>query len=63
MHEHGQGRQKFVALRKLSRKLQNRLAGIIMHLDFIVGEKAWRKQLLYYQNNKLSKIAPQDFIT
>lgn len=63
MHEHDQGMQKFVALRKLSRKLQNRLAGIIIHLDFIVGEKILEEALLYYQNNKLSKIAPHDFMT
>jgi TnpA family transposase len=63
LYEHRHGKQNFVVLRKLSRKLQNRLAGVITHLDFVIDNKRLEKALLYYQNNKLSKAAPYDFMT
>ncbi|MFV9852087.1 MAG: DUF4158 domain-containing protein, partial [Rickettsia aeschlimannii] len=57
-----QEKQNFVILNKLSRALQNRLADIIKHIEFIATDEVLNEAILYYQNNNLTKSAPNSFL-
>lgn len=62
LDHYNHNKQNLIILERASRKLQNRLADIVKHIEFVVAGDDLRDAIVYYQNNNLTKAAPNKFL-